>query len=65
MMESKELIQDEQKYLIHTYNRPPIILDHGEGLKVWDLEGKEYYDFIGGIAVNSLGYSHPKIVKAI
>ncbi|HOR42241.1 MAG TPA: aspartate aminotransferase family protein [Atribacterota bacterium] len=64
-MESKELIQDEQKYLIHTYNRPPIILDHGEGLKVWDLEGKEYYDFIGGIAVNSLGYSHPKIVKAI
>lgn len=64
-MESKELIQDEQKYLIHTYNRPPIILDHGEGLKVWDLEGKEYYDFIGGIAVNSLGYSHPKIVEAI
>lgn len=64
-MESKGLVQDEQKYLVHTYNRSPIILDHGEGLKVWDLEGKEYYDFIGGIAVNSLGYSHPKIVEAI
>lgn len=64
-MESIELIADEQKYLVHTYNRPAMVLLHGQGLKVWDLEGKEYYDFIGGIAVNSLGYSHPKIVEAI
>ena len=42
-----------------------MILDKGEGMKVWDLEGKMYYDFIGGIAVNSLGYCHPKIVEAI
>ena len=64
-MGSKELITDEQKYLVHTYNRPPMVLEHGEGLKVWDLEGRLYYDFIGGIAVNSLGYSHPKVVDAI
>ncbi len=64
-MNSKALIADEQRYLIHTYKRPAMILDHGEGIKVWDLEGKQYYDFIGGIAVNSLGYSHPSIVQAI
>ena len=46
-MESIELIADEQKYLVHTYNRPAMVLVHGQGLKVWDLEGKEYYDFIG------------------
>jgi len=64
-MKTKELIDDEKKYLIHTYTRPAMILDKGEGLKVWDLEGKMYYDFIGGIAVNALGYSHPEIVKVI
>ena len=64
-MESKELINAEQNYLIQTFKRPAMVLDHGEGIKVWDLDGKEYYDFIGGIAVNSLGYSHPKIVQAI
>ncbi len=64
-MKTQQLIEDEKKYLIQTYQRPAMILDRGEGIKVWDLEGKEYYDFIGGIAVNSLGYSHPKIVEAI
>jgi acetylornithine aminotransferase/acetylornithine/N-succinyldiaminopimelate aminotransferase len=64
-MKTHELIEDEKKYLIQTYQRPPMIIDRGEGIKVWDLEGREYYDFIGGIAVNSLGYSHPKIVEAI
>ncbi len=64
-MKTHELIEDEKKYLIQTYQRPQMIIDRGEGIKVWDLEGREYYDFIGGIAVNSLGYSHPKIVEAI
>ncbi len=64
-MESNELIQAEQEFLVRTFKRPAMVLDHGEGIKVWDLEGKLYYDFIGGIAVNSLGYAHPKIVKAI
>lgn len=64
-MKTRELVEDEKRYLIQTYKRPEMVLDRGEGLKVWDLEGKMYYDFIGGIAVNSLGYCHPGIVEAI
>ena len=64
-MKTKELIENEKKYLFQTYSQPPMILDKGKGMKVWDLDGNLYYDFIGGIAVNSLGYCHPKIVKAI
>lgn len=64
-MKTKELIENEKKYLMQTYTRPAMVLDRGEGVKVWDLEGKMYYDFIGGIAVNALGYSHPKLVQAI
>jgi len=62
---TKELIEDEGQYLIQTYKQPEMVLDRGEGTKVWDIEGKMYYDFIGGIAVNSLGYCHPRIVEAI
>jgi len=64
-MKIKELIENEKKYLMQTYSRPAMVLDKGEGMKVWDLEGKQYYDFIGGIAVNALGYSHPKLIQAI
>jgi len=64
-MKTKELIENEKNYLMQTYTRPGMVLDKGEGMKVWDLEGKQYYDFIGGIAVNALGYSHPKLVQAI
>lgn len=64
IMKTKELIENEKKYLMQTYTRPMMVLDKGEGMKVWDLEGKQYYDFIGGIAVNALGYSHPKLIQA-
>ncbi len=64
-MSTRELIEDEKKYLVQTYSRPAMILDKGKGMRVWDIEGKMYYDFIGGIAVNSLGYCHEKIVEAI
>jgi len=64
-MKTKKLIENEKKYLMQTYTRPAMVLDKGEGMKVWDLEGKQYYDFIGGIAVNALGYGHPKLVQAI
>jgi len=64
-MKTEELIENEKKYLMQTYTRPAMVLDKGEGMKVWDLEGRQYYDFIGGIAVNALGYSHPKLVQAI
>ena len=40
-------------------------MDHGEGAHIWDIDGNEYLDFLAGIAVNALGYAHPKWVKAV
>jgi acetylornithine/N-succinyldiaminopimelate aminotransferase len=53
------------KYVARTYARIPIALVRGKGTKVWDADGKEYLDFLAGIAVNSLGHCHPAIVRAI
>ena len=64
-MNTQEIIDIEDKYFINTFNRVPIVLDHGEGVKVWDIDGNEYLDFLAGIAVNCLGHNHPKLVKAI
>lgn len=50
-------IEESEKYLIHSYNRYPVMLDHGEGVYLYDTEGKKYLDFGGGIAVCALGYS--------
>src|SRR5439155_1475756 len=47
------------------YGTPPLALDHGSGVRVWDVDGNEYLDFIAGIAVSSLGHSHPAIVRAV
>ncbi len=55
----------EQKLFMRTVNRTPITLVRGEGTRVWDSAGKEYLDFVGGWAVNSLGHCHPVVVKAI
>ena len=64
-MNTKELIEIEDNYFINTFTRQPIVLDHGEGVKVWDKDGNEYLDMFAGIAVNALGHNHPKLVKAI
>ncbi|MCP4682137.1 MAG: aminotransferase class III-fold pyridoxal phosphate-dependent enzyme, partial [Desulfobacterales bacterium] len=53
------------KYMFHTYARFPITLVRGEGCRVWDEEGKEYLDFVGGIAVCALGHSSPLVTKAL
>ena len=63
-MDSK-YIDDSKKYLMNTYNRFPIVLRKGRGMKVWSADGKEYLDFVGGIAVNCLGHCHPKVVIAL
>ena len=52
----------ESRYLMSTYARQPLALVRGEGVRVWDSDGKEYLDFTGGIAVTALGHSHPKVV---
>lgn len=59
------LINDSTTYLFSTYNRFPIVLVKGEGSRVWDQDGKEYLDFVAGLAVCNLGHCHPKIVEAI
>ena len=64
-MNTQELIKIEDDYFINTFTRQPIVADHGEGVRVTDTDGNEYLDMFAGIAVNSLGYNHPKLVKAI
>ncbi|MGZ6275716.1 MAG: acetylornithine/succinylornithine family transaminase, partial [Syntrophales bacterium] len=64
-MTTDELMALSDKYIMSTYKRFPIVLVRGSGAKVWDSNGKEYLDFVAGIAVCSLGHSHPKVVEAI
>src|SRR5664279_1896683 len=64
-METRKIIEDSDHYLMPTYSRFTIVLRKGRGVKVWDTGGKEYLDFVGGIAVNVLGHCHPKVVVAI
>jgi len=61
-MNAQEL---EKKHHFQVYNRYPITIDRGLGSKVWDTDGNEYLDILGGIAVNNLGHCHPAIVTAI
>ncbi|SMH47663.1 acetylornithine aminotransferase apoenzyme [Rathayibacter oskolensis] len=51
--------------MMQTFAPPLAVLDHGEGCRVWDVDGREYLDFLGGIAVNSLGHAHPVFVDAV
>ncbi len=52
-------------HVMNTYGRLPIALSHGAGCHVWDTDGKRYLDALGGIAVNTLGHAHPKLVTAL
>src|SRR6266511_2986698 len=64
-MKNRDVAALTDKYVTKTYARIPIALVKGRGCKVWDADGKEYLDFLSGIAVNSLGHCHPASVKAI
>ncbi len=64
-MNKEELIASSEKNIIGTYRRQPVVFVRGEGAHLWDTEGKEYVDFVAGIAVCSLGHSHPGVVEAI
>ncbi|MCP9472784.1 MAG: acetylornithine transaminase [Nitrospira sp.] len=64
-MLTEELKEAAAKYLMQTYTRQPISIARGKGAKVYDLEGREYLDFVGGIAVNVLGHTHPDLVHAL
>lgn len=64
-MPTEELKESAERYLMGTYARQPISIVRGRGTKVYDLEGREYVDFVGGIAVNLLGHGHPDLVLAV
>ena len=64
-MTYQELKADENQYVMNTYGRFSIALDHGEGATLWDVEGKKYIDLTAGIGVNCLGYANPKITAAL
>ncbi len=63
---ARALIERDHKVISPSYPRGyPFVMDHGNGSEVWDVDGNRFLDFMGGIAVVSTGYSHPKVVKAI
>ena len=64
-MTSQEIMALTDQYIMHTYGRFPVALDHGEGATLCDPEGRPYIDFASGIGVTSLGYGNPKWVEAI
>lgn len=59
------LMEREHEVVFQTYRRIPVAIDRAEGARIFDLDGKSYLDMLGGIAVNALGHSHPKIITAI
>ena len=65
MNAAAQLPEASSPHVMPTYGRLPIALSHGQGCRVWDVNGKEYLDALGGIAVNTLGHNHPKLVPAL
>jgi len=61
----KSVQRAEEKYILHTYDRHPVLLTHGKGAYLYDEDGEQYLDFLSGIGVMALGYSHPAITKVI
>ncbi len=60
-----QFIEAASPHVMNTYGRVPIALSHGQGCRVWDVNGREYLDALAGIAVNTLGHNHPKLVPAL
>ena len=65
MYTSQELIEIEEKYGAHNYHPLPVVLSKGEGVHVWDVEGKQYFDFLSAYSAVNQGHCHPKIIKAL
>ena len=64
-MSNQEIQELTEAHVMNTYARFPIALVRGEGVRVWDADGKAYLDFVAGIAVNSLGHCHHAVAKAV
>lgn len=61
----QEYIDEAEQYLLHMYNRYPVVFDHGDGVYLYDTDGKEYLDFVAGIAVFALGYNNKRFNDAV
>jgi predicted acetylornithine/succinylornithine family transaminase len=64
-METKKIIEGTNNYIANTYKRFPVAFEKGRGMTLYGVDGKEYTDFLAGVAVNLLGHCHPKVVVAI
>jgi acetylornithine aminotransferase len=64
-MNSADWIAKADKYIMKTYGRYPLVPVRGEGCRLWDADGREYLDFLAGVAVNNLGHCHPRVVAAL
>tara|TARA_R110002050_G_scaffold24083_2_gene64241 strand:+ start:29824 stop:31068 length:1245 start_codon:yes stop_codon:yes gene_type:complete len=64
-LDSQQLIELENKYGAHNYHPLPVVLNKGEGVYVWDVDGKQYYDFLSAYSAVNQGHCHPKIVNAM
>jgi acetylornithine/N-succinyldiaminopimelate aminotransferase len=62
---ARQARRDAERHLMNTYKRPPFVFVRGKGCYLYDDQGRTYLDFLGGIAVNALGYAHPRLVSAI
>jgi acetylornithine/N-succinyldiaminopimelate aminotransferase len=62
---NEELLDRYQNAVMGVFGLPPLVLSHGDGCYVWDVDGRRYLDLVGGIAVNALGHGHPALVSAI
>ena len=60
----QQIFETYAKDYLPVFNRYKIVLDHGDGVYVWDIAGRKYLDFLGGIAVNVLGHNYPSLVAA-
>ncbi len=64
-LSATKIRSDEARYMMKTYRRPPEVFTHGRGCRLYDSQGREYLDFLAGIAVNATGYAHPRMVRVI
>src|SRR6186713_2755369 len=62
---TQQFIDLEEKYGAHNYHPLPVVLNRGEGVFVWDVDGKRYYDFLSGYSAVNQGHCHPKIIAAL
>ena len=65
MHSSTYFIELEEKYGAHNYHPLPVVLTRGQGVHVWDVEGKKYFDFLSGYSAVNQGHCHPRIVEAL